>query len=121
MRNLDRHPFRRGGNCAQIALSCRHRHGSESITASHPNVAEAAVVGVADALKGQVAIAFVIDKDAAGAGDAAAQLRLEGEIMKTRCSRSGDGSNRDPRREPAGCPMNGLARPTNDPHAPTRP
>ena len=63
-----------------------HRLGTREIEesiASHPNVAEVAVVGVADALKGQVPMAFVVVKDANGAGDATAQLRLEGEIMKT--------------------------------------
>jgi propionyl-CoA synthetase len=37
---------------------------------------------VADALKGQVAMAFVIAKDASALHDIAARLRLEGEIMK---------------------------------------
>ena len=63
-----------------------HRLGTREIeesVASHPNVAEVAVVGVADELKGQVAIAFVIAKDASALGDAAARLKLEGEIMKT--------------------------------------
>jgi propionyl-CoA synthetase len=63
-----------------------HRLGTREIEesiASHPNVAEVAVVGVADALKGQVPMAFVVVKEANGAGDATAQLRLEGEIMKT--------------------------------------
>jgi len=44
-----------------------HRLGTREIEesiASHPNVAEVAVVGVADAMKGQVAMAFVIAKDA---------------------------------------------------------
>jgi propionyl-CoA synthetase len=41
------------------------------------------VVGVADALKGQVAMAFVVVKDASGLTDDAARLRLEGDIMKT--------------------------------------
>jgi len=63
-----------------------HRLGTreveESISA-HANVAEVAVVGVADALKGQVAIAFVIARDASALGEMAARLRLEGEIMKT--------------------------------------
>lgn len=62
-----------------------HRLGTREIEesiASHPNVAEVAVVGVADQLKGQVAMAFVVAKDASALGDAAAQLRLEGEIMK---------------------------------------
>jgi propionyl-CoA synthetase len=62
-----------------------HRLGTREIEesiASHPNVAEVAVVGVADNLKGQVAMAFVVAKDASALGDANAQLKLEGEIMK---------------------------------------
>jgi propionyl-CoA synthetase len=42
-----------------------------------------AVVGVSDALKGQVAIAFVIARDAAALVDVPARLRLEGDVMKT--------------------------------------
>jgi len=63
-----------------------HRLGTREIEesiSSHPNVAEVAVVGVADALKGQVAMAFVVPKNASGLADDAAKLRLEGEIMKT--------------------------------------
>jgi propionyl-CoA synthetase len=63
-----------------------HRLGTREIEesiSSHGNVAEVAVVGVADALKGQVAMAFVVARDAAALGDAHARLRLEGEIMKT--------------------------------------
>jgi len=63
-----------------------HRLGTREIEesiSSHANVAEVAVVGVADALKGQVAMAFVVPKDASGLTDDAARLRLEGEIMKT--------------------------------------
>ena len=44
-----------------------HRLGTREIEesiSSHPNVAEVAVVGVADQLKGQVAMAFVVLKDA---------------------------------------------------------
>ena len=62
-----------------------HRLGTREIEesiSSHPNVAEVAVVGVADQLKGQVAMAFVIAKDASGLSDDAARLKLEGEIMK---------------------------------------
>ncbi len=62
-----------------------HRLGTREIEesiASHPNVAEVAVVGVADQLKGQVAMAFVVAKDTSGLGDAAGRLKLEGEIMK---------------------------------------
>ena len=63
-----------------------HRLGTREIEesiSSHPNVAEVAVVGVADALKGQVAVAFAIAKNASGLDDANARLKLEGEIMKT--------------------------------------
>ena len=62
-----------------------HRLGTREIEesiASHPNVAEVAVVGVADQLKGQVAMAFVVAKDTSALGDAAGRLKLEGEIMK---------------------------------------
>ncbi|RZL63684.1 MAG: propionate--CoA ligase [Variovorax sp.] len=62
-----------------------HRLGTREIEESisgHPNVAEVAVVGVADALKGQVAMAFVVPKAGAAATDAAAALALEGEIMR---------------------------------------
>jgi acyl-CoA synthetase (AMP-forming)/AMP-acid ligase II len=62
-----------------------HRLGTREIEesiSSHPNVAEVAVVGVADQLKGQVAMAFVVAKDASALGDATARLKLEGEIMK---------------------------------------
>jgi propionyl-CoA synthetase len=63
-----------------------HRLGTREIEesiSSHPNVAEVAVVGVADALKGQVAVAFVVARDASMLDDAAARLKLEGDIMKT--------------------------------------
>ena len=62
-----------------------HRLGTREIEesiSSHPNVAEVAVVGVADQLKGQVAMAFVIIKDPSKVADDAAKLTLEGEIMK---------------------------------------
>ena len=62
-----------------------HRLGTREIEESisaHPNVSEVAVVGVADQLKGQVAMAFAVAKDASGLTDDAARLRLEGEIMK---------------------------------------
>jgi propionyl-CoA synthetase len=41
------------------------------------------VVGVADSLKGQVPMAFVIAKDATGLDEPAGRLQLEGDIMKT--------------------------------------
>jgi propionyl-CoA synthetase len=62
-----------------------HRLGTREIEesiSSHPNVAEVAVVGVADALKGQVAMAFAVLKDPSKAGTPADALKHEGEIMK---------------------------------------
>jgi len=62
-----------------------HRLGTREIEesiSSHPNVAEVAVVGVADPLKGQVAMAFAVLKDPGQAALPAGALKLEGEIMK---------------------------------------
>ncbi|TNF58113.1 MAG: propionate--CoA ligase [Burkholderiales bacterium] len=62
-----------------------HRLGTREIEesiSSHPNVAEVAVVGVADQLKGQVAVAFAVLKDPSKAASDADALKLEGEIMK---------------------------------------
>ena len=62
-----------------------HRLGTREIEesiSSHPNVAEVAVVGVADPLKGQVAMAFVVARDASALTDDKARLKLEGDIMK---------------------------------------
>ncbi len=62
-----------------------HRLGTreieESIT-SHPNIAEVAVVGVADQLKGQVAMAFAVPKNAAAMESTEARAQLEAEVMK---------------------------------------
>ena len=62
-----------------------HRLGTREIEESisgHGMVAEVAVVGVADQLKGQVAMAFVVLKDASALNDPSVALKLEGEIMK---------------------------------------
>jgi propionyl-CoA synthetase len=62
-----------------------HRLGTREIEESisgHPGVAEVAVVGVADALKGQVALAFVVPREGTAVTDADVASRLEGEIMK---------------------------------------
>ena len=62
-----------------------HRLGTREIEesiSSHPNIAEVAVVGVADSLKGQVAMAFAVPRDATGLDNDAARLKLEGEVMK---------------------------------------
>jgi propionyl-CoA synthetase len=61
-----------------------HRLGTREIEesiSSHPNVSEVAVVGVEDKLKGQVAIAFAILKNADSAATPAGRLALEGDIM----------------------------------------
>ena len=61
-----------------------HRLGTREIEESisgHAGVAEVAVVGIADALKGQVAVAFVVSRNA-GEPDEATIRALEGEIMK---------------------------------------
>ena len=62
-----------------------HRLGTREIEeciAGHPAVAEVAVVGIADSLKGQVALAFAVPRDAASVAADADRLRLEGEVMK---------------------------------------
>ncbi len=61
-----------------------HRLGTREIEesiSSHAAVAECAVVGVADTLKGQVAVAFAVLKDPALAATPDARLKLEGEVM----------------------------------------
>ncbi len=62
-----------------------HRLGTREIEesiSSHANVAEVAVVGVADSLKGQVAMAFAVLKDTSQADTPEKALKLEGQIMK---------------------------------------
>ncbi len=62
-----------------------HRLGTREIEeslSSHTAVAEVAVVGVADTLKGQVAMAFVVLRDPARAATPELALKLEGELMK---------------------------------------
>ena len=61
-----------------------HRLGTREIEesiSSHANVSEVAVVGVEDKLKGQVAVAFVIVKDATRTADDAGRAALEREIL----------------------------------------
>ncbi|HZY18679.1 MAG TPA: propionate--CoA ligase [Ramlibacter sp.] len=61
-----------------------HRLGTREIEESisgHPGVAEVAVVGVADPVKGQVAVAFVVPRDASAVARQGAALALEGDIM----------------------------------------
>lgn len=63
-----------------------HRLGTREIEesiSSHPAVAEVAVVGVADAVKGQVAVGFAVLRDGGKAQDPAAARLLEQEVLGT--------------------------------------
>ena len=63
-----------------------HRLGTREIEESiqsHPNIAEVAVVGVADQLKGQVAMAFAVVKDPTKIATAELKRAQEGDVMKT--------------------------------------
>jgi propionyl-CoA synthetase len=62
-----------------------HRLGTREIEESisgHPNVAEVAVVGVADPLKGQVALAFVVLKDPSKAATPELAKQQEADIAR---------------------------------------
>jgi propionyl-CoA synthetase len=63
-----------------------HRLGTREIEEAvnmHPGIAECAVVGVADQLKGQMPMAFAVAKDAAQTATPEARMKLEGEVMQT--------------------------------------
>jgi propionyl-CoA synthetase len=63
-----------------------HRLGTREIeeaVQAHPNVAEVAVVGVHDAVKGQVPVAFAVLKDAGKAATPEGAAAQEREIMAT--------------------------------------
>jgi propionyl-CoA synthetase len=63
-----------------------HRLGTREIEEAvnmHPGIAECAVVGVADPLKGQLPMAFAVVKDAASIASKEARMKLEGEVMQT--------------------------------------
>jgi propionyl-CoA synthetase len=63
-----------------------HRLGTREIEEailSHSGIAEVAVVGVADQLKGQVPVGFAVVKDVNAFASTEAQMKLEGELMKT--------------------------------------
>jgi propionyl-CoA synthetase len=62
-----------------------HRLGTREIEesiSSHPNVAEVAVVGVTDSLKGQVAVAFTVVKDVAQVETPEQRAAHERDIMR---------------------------------------
>jgi len=61
-----------------------HRLGTREIeeaVSGHPNIAEVAVVGVSDQLKGQVPMAFAVVKDATNVATAAGRQALEQEVF----------------------------------------
>jgi propionyl-CoA synthetase len=63
-----------------------HRLGTREIeeaVSSHPNVAEVAVVGVADQLKGQMPLAFAVVKDTAKVASPEGRAEQEKEVMAT--------------------------------------
>ena len=63
-----------------------HRLGTREIEEAvnmHPGIAECAVVGVADQLKGQLPMAFAVVKDPSQVATAEGSMKLEGEIMRT--------------------------------------
>ncbi|HEU0306933.1 MAG TPA: propionate--CoA ligase, partial [Lysobacter sp.] len=63
-----------------------HRLGTREIEEAvnmHPGIAECAVVGVADPLKGQLPMAFAVVKDPASIATSDARMKMEGEVMQT--------------------------------------
>ena len=63
-----------------------HRLGTREIeeaVSSHPNVAEVAVVGVADQLKGQMPVAFAVVKDSSKVASPEGRAAQEKEVMAT--------------------------------------
>jgi propionyl-CoA synthetase len=69
-----------------------HRLGTREIeeaVSSHPAVAECAVVGIVDPLKGQMPLCFAVLRDASLAGTPDKRAALEKEILSTVDSRLG--------------------------------
>jgi propionyl-CoA synthetase len=63
-----------------------HRLGTREIeeaVSMHANIAECAVVGVADALKGQMPLAFAVAKDASRLDTPEGRRKLEKEVLET--------------------------------------
>jgi propionyl-CoA synthetase len=63
-----------------------HRLGTREIEeaiSAHAAIAEVAVIGAADQLKGQVPVAFAVLKDASQIASSEGRMKLEGEVMKT--------------------------------------
>jgi propionyl-CoA synthetase len=63
-----------------------HRIGTREIeeaVQAHPGVAEVAVVGVADSLKGQTPVAFAVVKNASTVAEPESAARMKSEVMAT--------------------------------------
>jgi propionyl-CoA synthetase len=63
-----------------------HRLGTREIeeaVSMHPNIAECAVVGVSDPLKGQMPLAFAVAKDVSGLNSPQGKKELERQILET--------------------------------------
>ena len=63
-----------------------HRIGTREIeeaVQAHPGIAEVAVVGVQDAIKGQVPVAFAVVKDGSRVADAPGMAAMQAEVMQT--------------------------------------
>jgi len=63
-----------------------HRLGTREIEesiSSHAAIAEVAVIGVADQLKGQVPVAFAVLRDPSQIESSEGRMKLEGDVMKT--------------------------------------
>ncbi|MBM9466450.1 propionyl-CoA synthetase [Nakamurella leprariae] len=56
--------------------------GMEEVLASHPDVAECAVIGVSDALKGQVPRGFVVLKSSVDTSEPGYEQRLQAELVQ---------------------------------------
>lgn len=91
-----------------------HRLGTREIEesiSSHPGVAEVAVVGVKDALKGQVAVAFVIpkesdsleDRDVAHSQEKAIMALVDSQIGNFTARRTSGLSRNCRKRDPEKC------------------
>lgn len=73
------------GRTDDVINVASHRIGTREIeeaVASHPAVAEVAVVGVADPVKGQVPMAFAVLKDHARSDSPEQSRQLEAEMLK---------------------------------------
>src|SRR6266852_2606463 len=75
-----------GGLASAAARMHDHRLGTREIeeaVQAHPGIAEVAVVGVADSVKGQVPVAFAVVKDPASIATAESIARMRKEVMET--------------------------------------